>query len=515
MIMRKLLTLTCFVSLVASAGAEVRVGDAVAPVGLRALEGHGRVLGNFGERKCTVVVFLSSRCAETQAAAGAIKALHDLDAHEEMLLTGISTNTSESAAELKAFCQASGFVFPVYQDVEAAAATQFGARVTPSVFLVDGAGVLRFRGSVGEAVGAIRAALAGETIPAGDGAVAGTPIDSPGEARDWVNPFGPIVFSSQLVFNDIPGALVHHCSTIAEAPNGDLLCVWYGGSYESAEDQVLFMARRRAGAATWDAPGVLINNPDQPPGNAILFADASGRLWVFWGRMEGTRPTRRGTGWSNCRLMFRTSLDSGHTWSTDQELADSLGWLPRNPPILLPDKTLLLPMTAGAGGRILRLEADGRWSKLGPLAGGEQLTIAPRDNGELIGFARSKPYTLGSVSPDFGVTWQAAEPTNLKCPDSSVCLLRLKSGRMILAHNDNDGEDRANLTIQQSEDEGRTWSTPRILDSDADLYNAEYSYPCLLQSSDGLIHISYTYRRFAIKHAVFNENWLTQLVRPN
>ena len=31
----------------------------------------------------------------------------------------------------------------------------------------------------------------------------------------------------------------------------------------------------------------------------------------------------------------------------------------------------------------------------------------------------------------------------------------------------------------------------------------------------GAIHIVYTFRRYTIKHAVFNEAWLTQVVRPN
>jgi hypothetical protein len=37
----------------------------------------------------------------------------------------------------------------------------------------------------------------------------------------------------------------------------------------------------------------------------------------------------------------------------------------------------------------------------------------------------------------------------------------------------------------------------------------EYSYPALLQDRAGLIHLLYTYQRRAIKHAAFNEAWLT------
>ncbi len=48
------------------------------------------------------------------------------------------------------------------------------------------------------------------------------------------DPYGSFSFSSELVFEKIPWAAAHHCSTICEAGNGDLLCLWYGGSYEAA-----------------------------------------------------------------------------------------------------------------------------------------------------------------------------------------------------------------------------------------------------------------------------------------
>ena len=74
-------------------------------------------------------------------------------------------------------------------------------------------------------------------------AAEGTPIDQPGTPRELDDPYGTLSFSSELVFEKIPNAVAFHCSTICQAAGGDLLCLWYGGSYESADDQALFLAR--------------------------------------------------------------------------------------------------------------------------------------------------------------------------------------------------------------------------------------------------------------------------------
>lgn len=494
------------------------LGQAPGPVALTALEGHPRVMNNYSEYRCTLVVFLTSRDSKAAKVVAALSEITKLDTNEEMLTVGISANPAETSEELKTFLQHCGVAFPVYRDPAAAAARQFGAHTTPACFLLDHEGKLVFRGGLAPAHAAVAALLAEKPLPPSAEAT-GTPITDAGTPANIENKYPPIYFASETLFESIPGAPVHHCSTIAEAANSDLVCTWYGGSYESAEDQQLFLARLPKGTRTWTTPEVLIHNPDQPPGNAIVFAGPEGRLYLVWSRMEGSRPTRRGSGWTKCSLLQRTSSDNGHTWTADIEIPSSLGLLPRNAPLWL-DGKLHLPVSATIagvhGGMLLRLDDDGKtWTPLGMLPGGSQLTVAPRADGSLLGLARSRPFILTGESHDNGVTWSPAVPTKLKCPDAANALLRLKSGRFLLAHHDNDGWDRANLALEQSEDEGKTWINQRMLEFDRDLENAEYSYPSLIQTTDDLIHITYTCRRYTIKHAVFNEAWLTQLVRPN
>ena len=48
--------------------------------------------------------------------------------------------------------------------------------------------------------------------------------------------------------------------------------------------------------------------------------------------------------------------------------------------------------------------------------------------------------------------------------------------------------------------DGKAWQSVRVLESDP----GEYSYPAVIQTSDGLVHITYTWKRERIKHVVID-----------
>jgi predicted neuraminidase len=55
------------------------------------------------------------------------------------------------------------------------------------------------------------------------------------------------------------------------------------------------------------------------------------------------------------------------------------------------------------------------------------------------------------------------------------------------------------LSIAVSED-GRQWRDILILENQS----GEYSYPAVIQSQDGLVHITYTWKRRRIKHVILD-----------
>lgn len=346
----------------------------------------------------------------------------------------------------------------------------------------------------------------------------GTSIGKSLPARTVRNPYRAIEFSSELIFDSIPGYPAHHCSSIVEAPNGDLLVSWYGGSYESSDDQVLFLSRRKKGSRFWSKPEILIRSPGKPPGNAVLFLDKSNRIWLVWGRMEGTQPRLRGTGWDACRLFYRTSNDSGNTWTQDQLFYhDTFGWLPRNLPIFLADGRLVVPLSDELHGHgvnwsffVATKDNGATWTQSGIMKGGEQPTFIERSDGSLLAYLRVRPNILASESRDGGKTWIEPRPTQWKNPNAAIALRRLRNGHVILVFNNQDNA-RTPLHIALSTDEARTWSNPLELETNP----GEYSYPSILETSDGKIHIIYTFRRYSIKHLEMSEDWLAHSARPN
>lgn len=264
----------------AQAAGPLQLGQSAGAVDLLSPGGWKVVLDNYGARRATAILFLSARDQTDEAAADLIRTINQTNRRGRVLLVGVFSDPAQKPAEIRAWSQARGFNFPVYLDPGMNAAKRFGATVTPSAFLLDNAGRLIYRGSVQNLGAAIAAYDSGSPVNSERGDIGGTPIGAKLPPRNIVSPYGAIEFSSELICDSIPGYPVHHCSSITEAPNGDLLVTWYGGSYESADDQVLFISRRPKGARAWSKPEVLVESPGHPPGNAVLFTDRRNRIWL-------------------------------------------------------------------------------------------------------------------------------------------------------------------------------------------------------------------------------------------
>jgi predicted neuraminidase len=104
---------------------------------------------------------------------------------------------------------------------------------------------------------------------------------------------------------------------------------------------------------------------------------------------------------------------------------------------------------------------------------------------------------LQATSEDQGKSWSALKPTTLLNPNSGIDAVTLQDGRHILVYN-NTKKGRSPLNVAISSD-GQNWQDIAILENEP---NGEFSYPAVIQSTDGKIHITYTWKRKKIKHVV-------------
>jgi predicted neuraminidase len=129
-----------------------------------------------------------------------------------------------------------------------------------------------------------------------------------------------------------------------------------------------------------------------------------------------------------------------------------------------------------------------------------QPAVVELSAGELLAFMRcgSEGKNIWmSRSEDWGRNWIPPKPIALPNPNSGIDAISLKNGGILLAFN-NSPNKRTPLTLAYSRD-GEKWEI--LLDVESE--EGEFSYPCLLQTKDGYIHLTYTYKRIAIKHCIF------------
>ncbi len=294
-----------------------------------------------------------------------------------------------------------------------------------------------------------------------------------------------------------------HASTIVEV-KGNLIAAWFGGTDERSPDVGIWVSRfdgKLWSAVTEVANGVQKDGKRYPCWNPVLFQPKQGALLLFY--RVGPSPS---TWWS----MLMTSTDGGKSWSQPVRLPDGILGPIRNKPVQLADGSLLCGSSTEHDGWTIHMERTtdlGKtWQKTSPLNdarqfGAIQPTILVYPSGRIQILCRSRQDKITeSWSEDGGKTWSPMQATILPNPSSGIDAVMLKDGRALLVYNHSKGSDpngRGRLNIAISTD-GKLWKAASMLENQP----GEYSYPAVIQTSDGLVHITYTWKRKRIKHVV-------------
>ena len=296
-----------------------------------------------------------------------------------------------------------------------------------------------------------------------------------------------------------------HAATIAETPKG-LVTAWFGGTKERNPDVEIWVSRKKNGK--WTAPvsvanGIQNDSLRYPCWNPVLFQVPHGDLLLFY--KVGPKPSEW-KGW------MKTSKDGGLSWSAARALPEGFIGPVKNKPVLLKNGTLLSPSSTEGDGWKLHFEASNdfgkTWKMIGPISDGKTLnaiqpSILIHKNGKLQILARSRDRAIvQSWSSDGGKTWSPLEKSSLPNNNSGTDAVTLKDGRQLLVYNHvlPPGTEakgpRTPLNLSVSKD-GKTWYAALILE---DSPISQYSYPSVIQSADGMVHVVYTWRRQKIKY---------------
>lgn len=314
------------------------------------------------------------------------------------------------------------------------------------------------------------------------------------------------VLKSEFIYETAPFPSCH-ASTIAETTKGTLVTAWFGGKYEKHPEVGVWVSRQIEGR--WNAPvevanGVQYQKPDgsvyrHPCWNPVLFQPKSGPLLLFY--KVGPSPS---TWWG----MLMTSDDDGATWSTPRRLPEHIDGPVKNKPVQLPNGDLLCGSSTEHDGWRVHFERTSdlgkTWQRTGPVNDGQEFgAIQPSilflGNEKLLAVGRTKQGKVFQVaSDDLGRTWGPLTATSLPNPNAGTDAVTLKDGRHLIVYN-HTPKGRSPLNVAVSRD-GKDWQPALVLETEP----GEYSYPAIIQTADGLVHITYTWKRQRVKHVVLD-----------
>ena len=328
-----------------------------------------------------------------------------------------------------------------------------------------------------------------------------------------------------------------HGPALLELPNGDLLCVWFAGSFEGNADVHIVCSRLEKDSGSWTEPVDVSNDPLRSEQNPSLFYGPDGAAWCMY-----TAQLDRQAGKDNMQftavVRCQKSTDGGRTWGPYETVFPEEGTFCRQPIQVLSNgrwifsNWLCTDSAEGLSGdpTAFRISDDQgktwRMVMMPKSNGHVHANVVELEPGHLVAFMRNREaYRIHRCeSFDYGETWSEPKPTPLPNNNSSISAIKLQSGRVAIAYNPTCTPDpqpgkaawpglRCPVAVALSEDGGLTFPIIRWMErgegyigDENKTNNKQYEYPYLMQSRDGMLHLAYAaWTRDAMKYVRFRE----------
>ncbi len=356
--------------------------------------------------------------------------------------------------------------------------------------------------------------------------------------------------------SSLPGQAVHAAS-IVELRDGRLRAVWFSGSREGAGDVVIKTSVVEPASLRWSEETTLLDRKHlqqglwryvKKIGNPVIarMPDDSLVLWMVNVSVGG---------WAGSSITWLRSTDDGMSWSLPRRLVTSpflnISTLAKGAPIFYQDGQIGLPVyheLAVKFAEILRISPQGQVVDKSRVPGSQAslqpvVLVSSAKLAQIYMRSGNSTAVMASETVDAGKTWSATRATAWPNPDSALAGVVTAEGQQWLALNPKPKNRELLALLQTSAAGSFEGAIPWIVESSptpetrlsisdyerllgdelqkqgasqaqiqADVASAkrqlcgsatclqEFSYPYLLQTRDGYLHLVYTWHRSRIKH---------------
>lgn len=373
-----------------------------------------------------------------------------------------------------------------------------------------------------------------------------------------------------------PGKAVH-AATMVELKNGDLRAVWFSGSREGAGDVTVQTAVMDAQTQRWNQETTVLGRVElqqglmryvKKLGNPVIGRAPDGALMLWMVNVSLG-------GWAGSAISYARSIDEGKTWGAPQRLVTSpflnISTLVKSAPISMADGGMSLPvyhefftkfaevLQLDATGHVIdKVRVPGSHTSLQPV-----VLVSSASSAQMYMRSGTAAALMQSGTSNAGANWGMSRASTWPNPDAAVAGAVTRgvgqSAKQWLALNPttNNREQLAliNNPLGASFDHADRWMIEstrspnarlnvvdyeRVLSAELTRRGAsleqtqayvlsarrqlcgngqcaqEFSYPFLLQTRDGFLHLIYTWHRTRIKHIRLDpfQTPISALVKP-